>query len=84
MFCDSALNSDRSVDVTDVDEFVVTEVLSIALVGPAVHEFLPGDFIQVLVRVVDNEGQLNVFLHIATFFDFRVSVLHDSRLRLDP
>ena len=48
VFCDSALNGDRPVDVTDMDEFVVTEVLSIALIGPAVHEFLPGDFIQVL------------------------------------
>ena len=80
MFCDRALNGDRPIDVADQDKFVVTEVLSISLVGPTVHEFLPGDLIQVFVRVVDDERKLDVFFHIPTFFDLRASVLHHSRL----
>lgn len=84
MFCGRAFYGDCTVDVADQYQFVITKVLPKSLVGPAVHQLLPGDLIKKLVRVVDNEGQLNVFLHIATFFDFRVSVLHDSRLRLDP
>ena len=74
VFCDGALYGDRSVDVADMDEFVIAEILPIALVCPAIHEFL----------LVHNEGQLDVFLHIATFLDLRVSVLHHSRLGMEP
>ena len=84
VFCDCALYGDRSVDVADMDEFVIAEILPIALVRPAIHEFLPGDLIQVLIRIVHNEGQLDVFLHVATFLDLRVSVLHHSRLGMEP
>ena len=84
VFCHRAVNGDSPVDVADVDHFVVPEVLPIALVGPAVHEFLPGDFIKKLIRIVHNQGDLDVLCDVATLFDLGVAVLENSGLGVDP
>ena len=71
-------------DVADHYKLVVTEVLTIALICPAVEEFLPRDLIEVFIRVVDDDGQLDMLCHISSLFDFRESVLRDPGLRLQP
>ena len=84
VFCHGAVDGDSAVDVTDVDHFVVPEVLAIALVGPAVHEFLPGDFIEELIRVVHNERDLDVLCDVATLLDLSASILENAGLGVDP
>ena len=41
MLCDCSPNGDCSVDVADHNQLVITEVLAIALICPAVEKFLP-------------------------------------------
>ena len=84
MLGDCTFDSDRPVDVADLDKLVITEVLAQPLLGPAVHQFLPCDLIQVLVWIVDNEGQLDVFSNIPSFLDLRVAVLHYPGLGVNP
>ena len=84
VLCDCAFNGDCSVDVADHNQLVITEVLSVALIGPAVEKFLPRELIKVFIRVVDDDGQLDMFRYVSAFFDFGESVLRDSSLGLEP
>ena len=76
----SAFDGDCSVDVTDVDQLVITKILAQAVVGPTVHELLPCDLIKVFIRVVHDEWNLDVLRDVPSFFDFGVAVLQDSGL----
>ena len=80
VFGHGAFNGDCPVDVTDLDQLVIAEILAQAVVGPTVHQLLPCDLIKVLVRVVDDEWNLDVLRDIPSFFNFGVAVLQDSGL----
>ena len=80
MFGHCAFYGDCSVDVANVDQLVITKVLSIAMVGPAIEQLLPGYLIQKFIRVVHNERQLDMLGDIAPFLDLCVAVLHHSGL----
>ena len=73
-------NGDRSVDVANVNQLVISKVLSIAVVGPAIHQLLPGDLAQEFIRVVNDEWDLDVLRDVPSFFDLSVAVLQDSGL----
>ena len=84
MFCGRAFYGDCTVDVADQYQFVITKVLPKSLVGPAVHQLLPGDLIKKFIWVIDDEGQLDVFCDKAPLFDLRVPVLHHAGLGVNP
>ena len=46
---------DCSVDVCHQDGLVICQELAEALIGPVVHELLPSNLIEELIRVVHNE-----------------------------
>ena len=80
MFGHCAFYGDCSVDVANVDQLVITKVLSIAMVGPAIEQLLPGYLIQKFIRVVHNERDLDALRDVPSFLDLSVAVLQDSGL----
>ena len=80
VFGHCAFDGDCSVDVANVDQLIISEVLSIAVVGPAIHQLLPGDLAQEFIRVVNDEWDLDVLRDVPSFFDLGVAILQDSGL----